>query len=273
MSVARPVKGLKDRNPKDRITIPCGKCVACLENRRKEWEIRLKKEIEVSTSALFVTLTYQDSYIPRTEEGLMTLDKRDVQLFMKKLRKTCKSKLKYYLAGEYGDIYERPHYHMILFNLEPPYDYNLQSAWQEIGEEIGYVDIRKVTPGRIRYTTGYIANKKPSALNRQTEFALMSLGLGKNYVEKAKKWHKHNSIFYVNDYDYSFNLPRYFRNKIFTEEEIALQKLKSIRPLGEKRDKEIKRLKKLTNNPTEYEIAQIKQYEKRKIEKNKKLRL
>jgi len=48
-----------------------------------------------------------------------SLIKRDVQLFIKRLRKEQdsrgSSKIKYYLVGEYGDLTKRPHYHAAIF--------------------------------------------------------------------------------------------------------------------------------------------------------------
>lgn len=50
--------------------------------------------------------------------GLPSLDKRDVQLFMKRLRKKFAPRtIRYYFAGEYGSSTHRPHYHAILFNV------------------------------------------------------------------------------------------------------------------------------------------------------------
>lgn len=57
------------------IPVNCGKCLNCKKNRVNQWSLRLMKELEVSDSAKFVTLTYDTNYVPITERGMMTLKK------------------------------------------------------------------------------------------------------------------------------------------------------------------------------------------------------
>lgn len=58
----------------------------------------------------FITLTYDDEHIPESR----SLDYRDFQLFMKKLRKRA-GKVRFFMCGEYGETTNRPHYHACLF--------------------------------------------------------------------------------------------------------------------------------------------------------------
>ena len=69
----------------------------------------------MSSSAYFVTLTYDNNHVPISEHGFPTLCKRDFQLFMKRLRFNTGVKIKYYVAGEYGSTNHRPHYHAVIF--------------------------------------------------------------------------------------------------------------------------------------------------------------
>lgn len=64
---------------------------------------------------MYGTLTYDDAHLPA--HG--TLVKRHHQLFLKKLRQRIEVKVKYYLAGEYGEENHRPHYHFLLFGFKP----------------------------------------------------------------------------------------------------------------------------------------------------------
>ena len=82
-----------------------------------QWSFRLREELKDSESAHFLTLTYDDEHIIITGNNEPTLYKRDVQLFLKSLRKLQKQKIKYYFVGEYGGKTDRPHYHAIIFNL------------------------------------------------------------------------------------------------------------------------------------------------------------
>ena len=109
---------LKIQNPlnKDgKVIVPCGKCMNCLTNRRESWIIRLIEEFKTK-KATFLTLTYNDENLVYADGEKPTLSKRDVQLFLKRLRKSLKKSIKYYCVGEYGTRTNRPHYHFILFN-------------------------------------------------------------------------------------------------------------------------------------------------------------
>ena len=105
------------------INVPCGHCVGCRLDRSRQWADRMMLELDHSKTAIFVTLTYDPLNIPvacSLDDGsvLFTLNKRDVQLFMKRLRKAFSGReIRFYLAGEYGTDTHRPHYHLILFGL------------------------------------------------------------------------------------------------------------------------------------------------------------
>lgn len=109
----------------DHILIPCGRCIGCRLDRSRSWADRMMLELETSGSAVFVTLTYRNEcahwmqYDPATDLPMFaTLDVRDCQLFLKRLRKFFSDKkVRFYLAGEYGESTYRPHYHAILFGL------------------------------------------------------------------------------------------------------------------------------------------------------------
>ena len=48
--------------------VPCGQCLACRINRRREWLARLHLEALDHDVVLFATLTYSDEFLPRSEE-------------------------------------------------------------------------------------------------------------------------------------------------------------------------------------------------------------
>lgn len=65
-------------------------------------------------TSCFVTLTYAPGNLPPGE----SLCHRDYQLFMKRLRKRYRKTIRFYMSGEYGDTFGRPHYHACLFNVD-----------------------------------------------------------------------------------------------------------------------------------------------------------
>ena len=103
--------------------VPCGKCPKCRKVKVAQWAYRFDYELRRSTNPLFVTLTYSDDYLPlvyddKTSQEVPTLCRRDIQLFMKKLRKSSGVKgIKYLCVGEYSPKKQRPHYHLVLLNL------------------------------------------------------------------------------------------------------------------------------------------------------------
>lgn len=226
------------------IPLPCGKCFNCQKSKVSAWSFRLSKEAERCTSAFFVTLTYNTSFVPLSPHGFMTLCKQDLQNFFKRLRKTQETKLKYYACGEYGTKSNRPHYHIILFNCELK---NLVSPKEVVAVESGLIELNGQTPmtcpkwpqGQITigqltdasaaYTLKYI-NKgrwRPKHQNddRQREFPLMSKKLGDNYLTpQMVKWHKedpNNRLHVPLKGGKKAVMPRYYRDKIYNKEELS----------------------------------------------------
>ena len=99
--------------------VPCGKCYNCKSRRASTWSTRLLQESKRSTTAHFITLTYDTKYVPITEKGFMSLDKKHLQQFFKRLRQWHGKNhigIRYYAVGEYGGKTYRPHYHIIIYN-------------------------------------------------------------------------------------------------------------------------------------------------------------
>lgn len=102
----------------DVLNIPCRHCVGCRLDYSRDWANRMLLEYQHSKKAVFVTLTYNNDFVPFSDSGCMTLSKRDCQLFMKRLRKAFSgTEIRFFLGGEYGPLHGRPHYHAILFGL------------------------------------------------------------------------------------------------------------------------------------------------------------
>lgn len=62
------------------VPVPCGRCYLCRKRRVAQWSFRLLKELEVSISAYFVTLTYDNNHVPITKGRFpLTLLKNSIQ--------------------------------------------------------------------------------------------------------------------------------------------------------------------------------------------------
>lgn len=234
-----------------RMTVPCGKCVNCFQNKRANWTIRMIEELKVSRTAKFITLTYTDENVPLVEKNnkvYKTLDKDQIRAFLKRLRtkvdrwyetrgddsleKALRRPMRYYLVGEYGPRTYRPHYHAIIFNLPKNFDKWLLDAWYVEKKNVGFVHVGKVTQASIYYTTKYLLDGLLSTGSFsdlkdsegewivQKPFNLMSNGIGKDYVKKMEIYHRrtqHN--YYTLPGNYKKSLPRYYKEKIFNEYE------------------------------------------------------
>lgn len=163
------------------IPVPCGKCPNCVARRISAWSHRLMMEDKISNSAWFVTLTYDNEHVPITKKKFMTVKKKHIQDFFKRLRYYSPKgvKIKYYAASEYGSQTMRPHYHIILFNADP---HHVELAWRDkSGTPLGTCYFGTVTAASVGYSLKYISKKGKIPMHanddRVPEFALMSKDL------------------------------------------------------------------------------------------------
>lgn len=142
--------GKEPRNSKETLLLPCGGCLGCRKSTAKAWALRCMLELQDHNSATFTTLTYDDKTLP------VTLRKRDLQLYFKKLRKGSKTnRIRFFACGEYGEQNQRPHYHAIIYGMDAMHDEGrISKAWGK-----GHVKTVAVTPAAIAYTAGYAAKK------------------------------------------------------------------------------------------------------------------
>lgn len=194
---------------------PCGKCVFCGATKRSDWALRLHYEAKLHLSKKFVTLTYADAHL-RWEKGVSQLSKRDVQLYMKRLRRSAPGvTVRYFAVGEYGSKTYRPHYHLLLFGEVS--DEQVRAAW-----EFGHVNIGQVTQASVMYCLGYIVNGKGWQMRtkRVAPFALMSRrpGLGANYLSQSMiDWHRSGRYNFAIVDGNKRHLPRYYKTRIFSK--------------------------------------------------------
>lgn len=205
----------------DELIVPCSRCVGCIQARRDAWTFRLMEQDKVSLTSQFLTFTYDEDSVPFNAHGHI-LVRKHFQDFMKRLRHIEPHKLKYYTVGEYGDKFERPHYHSILFDSVREIE-EITEKWEK-----GNVFKGNVSLSSIHYVTGYITHKlQKHRKGTPKPFSLMSKGLGSAYIEKrnreAEKWHKRAmDTTVILPGGHKNVLPRYYREKIFTPDERSL---------------------------------------------------
>lgn len=206
--------------------VPCGRCIECRKKMLSAWKYRILKENEaIGNVSSFVTLTYDDSTLPYSDNGNMTLNYKDVQNFHKRLRKAG-HKFKYVVAGEYGTRTHRPHYHAIYLGINDKD--TIQDIWKN-----GHIDIsQEVNEKTVAYTLKYIlkssfkqykGNRKQKDENdpddRAIEKALFSQGIGLSAITPAlRRYFENDPLAPLATRHGLISLPRYLKNKIFTDE-------------------------------------------------------
>lgn len=106
------------------LKLPCGQCVGCRLERSRQWAMRCLHEASLYDRNVFITLTYSDEHVPED----WSLRYSDYQKFFKRLRKqyayfdvrTWSYAPRYYMCGEYGEQFSRPHFHACVFGCDFP---------------------------------------------------------------------------------------------------------------------------------------------------------
>lgn len=149
----------KEQPDSEPLSLPCGNCIGCKTANARAWALRCHLELHRHKHAAFTTLTYNERTLPPT------LQKRDLQLFFKRLRKSVGAtrSIRFFGCGEYGEQNKRPHYHAIIFGLSKESRDVIEKAWG-----LGITHTVNATPATIAYTAGYTA-KKLGKQDRATE--------------------------------------------------------------------------------------------------------
>lgn len=259
------------------LKIPCGKCIGCRLDYTRTWADRLMLELTTTPGqkACFITLTYSPENVPYCfdEENdsdhvspvSLTLNKRDFQLFMKRLRFHFSDiNLRFLACGEYGSSTLRPHYHLILFGLsaedfsdlrllklnklnQPLYTSDiLRDIWSN-----GHVSLSSVTYNTCAYVARYNLKKAYGLDSKPSEFALdpfilMSRrpGIGSEYFDLHPDCLQQSSIYVSADGESRrLSIPRYFWKKFELDNPELCAKMKSDRMMLQ-RNRELHKLAK-----------------------------
>lgn len=222
--------------------IPCGQCIGCRLDYSRRWADRMCIEALEHDQNWFLTLTYDQEHLPRSnlildeetgevvDSPFHSLVKKDMQDFMKRLRFNSGQHIRFYLAGEYGDETFRPHYHLILFGLKLD-DLNLFKYSSEGFPYFTSEFIRKCwNKGNhfvcefswqtAAYVSRYVVKKLKGRDARfyedfsiQPPFVLMSThpGLARNFYDANKDYIYRFDGFYLSNHEgIKVKPPRYF---------------------------------------------------------------
>ncbi len=168
-----------------------------------------------SYQAWYVTLTYNPEHLPPGGN----LVPKELQDFLKRLRKNTKSTYRYLACGEYGERKtKRAHYHLVLFtDREIPFEMGycrtrgkitcLKSpfidAWTKDNIPIGFVDVIPILSNEdgnriFGYVVGYVLESltthKQIETEREPEFLRMSRKLGYKEIPKIVKMLKTHKV-------------------------------------------------------------------------------
>lgn len=261
----------------EQIQLPCGQCIGCKLNRSVMWAARCSHEMQLHDENCFITLTYDDEHLPED----LSLEKQEFQKFLKRFRKAIwPKKIRYFMAGEYGDSSWRPHYHAIIFGYDFPDKIRVQS--QEVGNPYFIsTQLKKLWPYGFhviaeatfdtaayvaRYCTKKITGEKASAhysriitdwdettgeityykeVELEPEYATMSRrpAIGKEWLKKYK------TDCYPSDFlvvkGRKIPIPKYYDKEYEKEEEQKLRYIKYKRKLKAQLNAEENRLDRL----------------------------
>lgn len=194
----------------DEYKLPCRKCIGCRLDYSRQWADRCMLELDYHDSSYFATITYDDVHLPKSYSSdpatgeviapVATLRPRDMQLFLKRLRKRTGQHIRYMMCGEYGSHTLRPHYHAILFGLHlddlVPYSvsplgykyYNsdtLTSCWtDEHGLPKGYIVLGDVTWDTCAYVARYVVKKY---IGKDADEVYGAAGLYPEYIRMSRR--------------------------------------------------------------------------------------
>lgn len=226
--------------PSNFISLPCGICMGCRLEKSRQWALRCMHEASLHEDNCFLTLTYSDDFLP--VDG--SLDKSHFQLFLKRFRRSYESvRIRYFMCGEYGENFSRPHYHACIFG----FDFSDKSLFKR-GEYklytsdildrlwgMGHCTIGDLSFDSAAYVARYCVKKvtgtraKEHYAGRQPEYATMSLkpGIGAEWYERWKGDCFPSDYLVVNGF--KCKPPRYYDKRLERENPALYEEIKQRR--------------------------------------------
>lgn len=218
----------------------CGKCMECRKQKARQWQVRLQEDIKKNKNGKFVTLTLSDESITNLQQDIKgvtgyNLDNeiatKATRRFLERWRKKYKKSVRHWLVTELGQTStERVHLHGIIWTDEIE---EISRIWGygfiTIGQQKWNNGI-KITDGEsyvnektINYITKYVTKRDEKHKEYESKI-LTSPGIGRDYIDsgraKRNKFDQKNTKEeYRTRQGIKLNLPIYYRNHIYTDDE------------------------------------------------------
>lgn len=211
------------------LPVPCHMCEGCRIDRISMWQRRIESEY-VKYRCAFVTLTYNDYYLPFTPKSILpTCRMADFRKFVARLHRVvnsipdsqmpdfCTKDFKIVGVSEYGSKTNRPHYHFLALGLDwLDFKNVIKDCWFQ-----GISDIGPIRRGGIRYILKYMDKQQfgEYSLRQFFDYGLekpqfyFSRGIGKDWFL--------SQIENINKYGMAkigtrlVPIPSYWKNKLF----------------------------------------------------------
>ncbi len=231
------------------LIVPCGKCIECRRRRASDWRFRLLQEYKYNKNKFwFVTFTFNDESLFKLrglcldwhsvfDDNLVVI--KAVRMFLERYRKRFKVSLPHLFVSELGGESDRIHLHGVVFGLKPEVRYTGKNRKSKKNGQLykifespvlaelwkyGFITIEPCSDVTIGYILKYIMKYDPKHPEWESRL-LVSPGLGKCYVNDRTIAIHHSTGFdryewyCVTSSGHKIGMPRYYRLKIFTDEE------------------------------------------------------
>lgn len=177
VSIWHPIKGHWDITK--RFMTKCDQCSGCRSSYTRSWSLRCWHESLFHKENCFLTLTVNEDSMESVFPG-RSLCYEPFQVFIRALRKRLRLKLRFFMCGEYGEQFSRPHYHAIIFGWYP-----------SVSDRTFY----KSTPAGDLYVSKAVSQCWPFGFHTIGTFSRESAGYVAGYMQKkikgklAPKWY------------------------------------------------------------------------------------
>lgn len=221
----------------------CGWCYECRNKNANQWRVRLKEEVKANEfkNMIFITFTFSEkAYSKLTEEVRGDIINQygdikgeiDNEVAAKAIRywsesirhKHGKQPRRWLITERGGNETERVHIHGIIFT-DIDNDTILKSWTFGIADD-GRSTGRKgwVNEQTINYITKYVFKTDSKHIDFKGRI-FASAGIGKGYIQNELNRYRHRyqgektNTTYTDSQGYTCGLPKYYRDRLYTEEE------------------------------------------------------